>query len=340
MKILFHNYYNTLNINNTLFEASNSGIGDDLLKPFNILADVFSNQNIEIGTNSKIPMDEADAFVFIDYPRVEDPVFEYARIKKNTKLYLLMMESPIVNIQNCDIKLHGIFEKVFTWSDDLVELNPDKYKKINYSFDIPTEFPLTERSKFCTIVAGNKMSNKPNELYKERLGCIKWYEKNEPGKLDLYGFNWSIVKFNKEGFYGKLMNRINERLKLFKYNFSVYKGKVERKTDVLSQYKFCICFENVANQRGYITEKIFDCFFSGTIPVYKGANNVVDYIPASCFIDYNKFKSTKELDSYLSAMSQKEIEDYQQNILKYLKSPLIQQFSIDVFCNTLLNNIR
>ncbi len=340
MKILFHNYYNSLNIDNKLFELNDTEIGDDLLKPFNRLNEVSKNQDVEVGTYTKISPEIADAFVFIDYPKNQDPIFEYAKTNTKAKLYLLILESPIVNLDNFNLSLHNIFEKVFTWSDDLVELNPDKYIKINYSFDIPKEIPSGFRSKFITIISGNKLSRRKNELYSERLNCIKWFEKNKPSQLDLYGTNWDIVKFENETSTGIILNKINSRLKLFKYHFSVYKGKIARKKNILSQYNFCICFENVANKRGYITEKIFDCFFSGTIPVYKGANNISEYIPQNCFIDYNQFSGMEELYSFLSSLSDDKIQKYQNNIFNYLNSNQIEQFSISTFCNTLLKNLK
>ena len=32
----------------------------------------------------------------------------------------------------------------------------------------------------------------------------------------------------------------------------------ENKLDVIKKYKFCLCYENICDQRGYITERIFD----------------------------------------------------------------------------------
>ena len=48
---------------------------------------------------------------------------------------------------------------------------------------------------------------------------------------------------------------------------------------------FAICYENARDIPGYITEKIFDCFFAGCVPIYwGGAPNVTDHIPANTFI--------------------------------------------------------
>jgi hypothetical protein len=54
--------------------------------------------------------------------------------------------------------------------------------------------------------------------------------------------------------------------------------------NVLNKYKFVICFEN-SYSNGYITEKIFNCFFARTIPIYKGDPDVCKYIRPSCFVD-------------------------------------------------------
>jgi len=55
---------------------------------------------------------------------------------------------------------------------------------------------------------------------------------------------------------------------------------------IYSQYKFIICFEN-SKTPGYVTEKIFNVFASGSIPIYDGAPNITDYIIPGSFIQYD-----------------------------------------------------
>lgn len=55
---------------------------------------------------------------------------------------------------------------------------------------------------------------------------------------------------------------------------------------IYSEYKFIICFEN-SKTDGYITEKIFNVFLSGSIPIYDGAPNITDYIVSGSFIKYD-----------------------------------------------------
>jgi len=56
---------------------------------------------------------------------------------------------------------------------------------------------------------------------------------------------------------------------------------------IYSQYKFIICFEN-SKTDGYVTEKIFNVFLSGSIPIYDGAPNITDYIVPGSFIQYDE----------------------------------------------------
>jgi hypothetical protein len=54
--------------------------------------------------------------------------------------------------------------------------------------------------------------------------------------------------------------------------------------NVFNRYKFILCFEN-SYADGYITEKIFNCFFAKTIPIYKGDPNVRNYFTPTSFVD-------------------------------------------------------
>lgn len=57
--------------------------------------------------------------------------------------------------------------------------------------------------------------------------------------------------------------------------------------NVLNKYKFILCIEN-SYSNGYITEKIFNCFFSKSIPIYKGSPVIENYINKDSFINFNE----------------------------------------------------
>ena len=90
---------------------------------------------------------------------------------------------------------------------------------------------------------------------------------------------------------------------------SCFKGSVLSKYQALSNYKYSICFENsVIN--GYITEKIFDCFYAGTVPIYYGAPDINKYINPKAFINFKDFSSIQDLESYIENLSDSDYEEY------------------------------
>jgi hypothetical protein len=107
---------------------------------------------------------------------------------------------------------------------------------------------------------------------------------------------------------------------------SIYRGAVEAKHATLQQYRFAISFENCQKVDGYISEKIFDCFVAGTVPIYMGAPNVADHIPKNCFLDFRDFGSMEEMYGRISQMPLAELIDYQQNIRSFLSGPQIEPF--------------
>ena len=60
--------------------------------------------------------------------------------------------------------------------------------------------------------------------------------------------------------------------------YPFYQGKCDKKAETYHKYKFAICFENMKNIKGYVTEKILDCLTAGIVPVYAGADNIEEYV--------------------------------------------------------------
>jgi hypothetical protein len=234
------------------------------------------------------------------------------------------------------------YRKVFTWNDDLVD--GIRFIKIHLPNSINSHQAdgFTNRTHFCCLIAGNKTLSKKDErnLYPERVKAIRWFEKKAPQDFDLYGTAWNMPAATS-GLVGKLRQRFWRILSgvVSLQPFPSYRGKVNNKRDVLRITRFAICYENVRDIPGYITEKIFDCFFSGCIPIYWGANNITDYIPADCFIDRRQFKDTEAVYRHLKAMPEQEFLQYQQRIAAFLKSDAAYLFSSEHFAETIVNTI-
>ena len=233
--------------------------------------------------------------------------------KKEKKVILVMQEPKTVFPYSYNSKNHKLFDRILTWDSDLVD------KQKIFRFYYPQVKPNTVKTisfyekKFLTTICGNKSSNNRLELYSERLKIIKYCEQNNV-QFDLYGFGWNS----------------NER--------SSYRGEIDNKLETMSKYKFSICFENMKSNSGYITEKIFDSFFSGCVPVYYGAADITSYVPNNCFIDYRDFKDINELISYLQKITVVEYENYINNIQSYLNGDLFEElFSLDAYVKRMSN---
>jgi len=192
------------------------------------------------------------------------------------------------------------------------------------------------------MIAGNKAVTQfdSRELYSERVRVIRWFEENAPDDFDLYGVDWDLPPPHP-GIIGKITKR------LWRYSskwlhlvpFPSYRGKVDQKRDVLQKTRFAMCYENVRDLPGYITEKIFDCFFSGCVPVYWGSNTIADVVPSDCFVDRRNFADTASVYAYLKAMDEPTYLGYQQRIVAFLQSEAMYPFSSACFAKTIVETI-
>jgi hypothetical protein len=255
-----------------MFNDPSAPIGDDLLYSTVYLAKFARTRNIGVSTIDTEPLESYDAILFMDFPTFKNKYFRQLINNKFKNVYLMIFESEVIRPDNWNRENHKYFKKIFTWNDELVDNK--KYFKINFAHKIPTDlnFDINKKNKLCTLIAGHKFASHPLELYTERVKAIRWFEQNHPEDFDLYGIGWD--KYNFKGALS-MLNRFEILRKFLKPKYPSYRGAVNSKREVLQKYKFAICYENVRDIPGYITEKIFDCFFAGCVPVYWGAPNVL-----------------------------------------------------------------
>lgn len=94
----------------------------------------------------------------------------------------------------------------------------------------------------------------------------------------------------------------------------------DSKAEVYKQHRFALCFENMTGIDGYVTEKIFDCFRSGIVPIYWGAEDITDYVPPETFVDYRKFGSPESLHGYIRSIDRTEYMEYVNAAKQFLAS--------------------
>lgn len=323
-----------------MFVSPSSLIGDDLMYPLFYLGQQIIKEGHKVSTVDTKPLENFDAVVFLEFPTFKNKYFRKLVKNNFSNLYLIVAESPIVRPDNHILKNHQYFKKVFTWNDDLIDNK--KYFKLNYAFKKPLELNFNfKKEKLCAMIASNKFQPHPRQLYSERIKAIRWFEKNHPDDFDSYGWGWNKYYFHGSflGFNILRLNRLKFLAKLLGPKFPSYKGPVKSKKETFEKYKFAVCYENCQGFPGYVTEKIFDCFFSDCVPIYLGAPNITDYVPADAFIDKRKFQSYEELYQYIKNMPDKEYRNYLLNIKNFLQSEKFYPFSIQCFANTLIKEI-
>lgn len=309
----FWNLYNSLSRNNFMFTSRDAPIGDDLLLPFNRLAAMARARGVECVTLDLVSdFSSLMGIVLIDFPNANDQIAAKA-LRSGIPLYLITFEPTVVRPENWLMKNLIQFRKIFTWHDGVIERSILHYVKINYAQrfgDVPEDGPT--RSKVVCMFASNKSSGHPLELYSLRREAISWFEQNHQEDFALYGPGWD--------------------------GHSTWRGTVPpgKKREVMSHYRFAICYEN-AILPGYITEKIFDCFSAGTIPIYFGAPNIDRYIPDDCYVDWGEFETYDDLYRYLVTMSPLEHRRRITAIRDFIGSPAIYQFTTECFAKTILD---
>lgn len=333
-------FYLNFYLRNKVFDINDIHVNrDNYAYSYFKLKDVFLENGIDLSTYDINTIEESLIVIYNDMPKV------LPNEKDIHKSYLLLFESELIKPKNWDLEKHKYFNKIFTWDDRIIDNR--KYFKINFSHLIPKNInkDLSKKEKLCTLIAGNKKVNHPLELYSKRVEAIRWFEKNYPKDFDFYGIGWDeYAPSNKYIRYGFKKLKLSKLFQLLKPNFPSYRGKVDSKKEVLEKYKFAICYENARDIDGYITEKIFDCFFAGCIPIYWGANNITEHIPKECFIDKREFDSYEKLCEYITNISDEEYLKYLNGIENYLNSSQADQFRAEYFANTIvetiLNDIR
>ena len=180
---------------------------------------------------------------------------------------------------------------------------------------------------------------------------INYYKKKE----NLLQYQLNLTKYELKKFC-LCINKSNMNQEISQYvnilqtidnvdNINIYNDIIKDKScyhsiellNIFNKYKFILAFENSYDD-GYITEKIFNCFFSKTIPIYKGSNIIKSFINESSFIDINNnniediieliklLNNNEELyNNYIN--SQKisinyEDEDYKNHLFNFIETKL------------------
>lgn len=313
-----------------LFDLSNPTLNrDGQLLPFHRLREHLLSQDIGIHTADYLFNNaEADCSVNEYYSLGLLDNFERVLNEQRARLVtFVIMEPPVVApaLYNALPRLTEVFERVYvhnTTGDGYSLKGVDRSKLHRLYWPLPHGDVLEpfwenrDRMKRVVVINGSHNPRSKNrELYSLRIEAMA--ELAKTGVVDLYGMGWDRW-WSREAFWLPYWRNRNVLM-------SIYKGSCSSKFEVLKNYEFCLCFENM-EMKGYITEKIFDCLYAGTIPLYLGAPDILEYIPENIFVDCRKYSTWQEMWDDVSVMSSYQIEEMRNAGRSYLKSNQAKEF--------------
>lgn len=296
-------------LDDRLFDLDNHHLNrDGTLVPFAALRDHLNKQGIPVHTADKLRdgserreinhywslglTDGYQSFVHDDSVRLrgfilfEPPIVQPKMYKALPQLTANFEEVFIHNVLGDGYSLKGVEQvrlRKLYW--------PQPYGDV-----LPEFWSRKHRLNKLVMIAGNHNPRfrKP-EFYSERIKAVARLSKCNG--IDLFGRGWEQWWSRQSLCWPYWQNR--------KSIMSSYRGACTSKLEVLSKYRFSLCFENMP-MTGYVTEKLFDCFYAGTVPIYWGAPDIDKLVPSEAYIDMRKFHSFDDMFDRVQELSDRE----------------------------------
>jgi hypothetical protein len=302
---------------------------DDQLLPFHRLREYLRTKGKSVHTADLLATanpgaEGASAYISLGIPD------NFRRIASEGQARLrafVIMEPPVVapHLYRMLPELTDAFEQVYVHNVDgdgydMAGVQRDKLRRLYWPlpYDKVLEPYWSQRDRAHRIVVING-SHKPQsfraEQYSTRIEAMAALA--PAGVVDLYGRGWDRW-WSREALW--LAYWRNRRTLM-----SIYKGACASKFEVLQRYKFCLCFENMA-MNGYITEKLFDCLYAGTIPLYLGAPDIERYVPDNVYIDCRKFRSWDDMWAQVREIPESRVDAMRQAGRQFLESESARPF--------------
>ena len=275
---------------NTIFQLDPKFNSDLRCVPYNYFYEQLTNMGFEVNTYDLIKKYyDTDIYLFFNNRRDI-----YRNLSNHYSNNFIMVAQEPLHMNNFLDNNYSKFTKIITWRSDLLNKNIVKnsaYPIVKLNIDW---LPVRDKKTLINISI-NKKSKIKGELYGERAKSIMLAEKIFGPQFELYGIGWD-----------KPIHLV-EKLIHYKPPLS-YKGALNEKYPKLREFKFALCYENNRLLPGNVSEKIFDCFQWGVIPLYWGAPDVLDFIPEETFIWRERFKSNEEMLLYIKGLTDAEVK--------------------------------
>lgn len=356
MRVLVRPCYDDFLLNK-LFQAEHAR-ANHWLEPYARLRETGLASNVEFATWDMYPLESADVILFQDLPTRRDDIVRTRQSAPQAKLVLQLLESPVGRPHWFVPENHDLFDAVLTYNHHLC----DNYRYFHYDIPLgnpdkianPLSFsqrkPLVMINTNLTVgflgvhkldlsaIPGFRLTrcgwkipwsawinSSKGELYSRRRTVARTADSELPGVLDVYGRGWS----------GESMSWVHKYFPNKPYQCARGPFK-ESALTVTSKYKFSVVFENIAADVGYISEKIFDCMYAGTVPIYLGDERIANRVDPGAHVDARRFSNVRELLRFAQTCSEQDWNSHRSAAEKFLNSAAMNDFRSERFADNVI----
>lgn len=244
---------------------------------------VFSENGVAIG--SRKPPTYFDWYKGNEYCDVAvftgTSLSEAARCDSKVKIALLLEPPEIAEHIYRDADKWagaGVFDLILTHQKWFVDLHPEKARLYQLGGCWIEQPRIYEKTKNISMI-------------------FSWKKETQGQRMrhQIYNFLCSSKLKNGVDFFGRGHKEI---------------AAIEEKLDGLKDYRFSIAVEN-SSTPCYFTEKIIDCFATGTIPIYYGCPYISDYFNSDGIF---YFETIETLGRIINLLTEHGEEEYEQRL--------------------------
>lgn len=272
------------------------------------------------GRNVSLDADEADVYLAIDHNENDEQLLKKRR--ELNRFSILYRSEPF-----CVLPVAYKPETIALYNSII---SFGKSELLNDGMHWPQYFPgeeqpgwgIHDRLPRAALINANKLNLSSSELYSLRRESIKKIE-----GIDLFGENWNsnfkdrikvlVIEVMKDPIRHLVATSSHTR-----YWFANWPETASPadKISVMQRYKFALVIEN---ELSYMSEKLFDAFFAGCIPIYVGPE-VTDYkIPKELVIQCKP--TVASLIEGLEIAMKTNFENYQEKLKNWLMSESMKE---------------
>jgi len=265
----------------------------------------------------------AEALVFLDFDK--NPKFEIGVQAKKKPITLVRQEPKVIRPQNYRADyLHQVDQIIDVGRPPTASTNrinwPQDWNLEHLSRSIEFEH---QRSNRVAVINANKLSFVRGELYSLRRKASQ-----VSPEIDVWGAGWDLTNTSK-AFIAKAELQIPIR-----HGFGIsptaiagwfgkprsYMGISESKLQTLSGYNYSLVIENSLE---FLTEKLFDSLFSGTLPIYVGPKLSEFEIPG--FVAVTAEPDLGSVLEAIDAAKQVDLTKWRNQVLNWLNSQVVKR---------------